>query len=119
MEANVLKELIESLGINWAVVLLYICSGLIVKAYLPATINIPFTKIEVTSAWKTLIVGSVVVAIYVFIEYRYPEEFDRHTLKQLFVSYIFTTSFYELILKETVVDYIVSLLKKIKPKKDE
>lgn len=113
-----LKHILESLNIDWAVVLLYICAGLIAKVYLPENVRIPFTKLDITNAWRTLIIGSIIVAIYVFIEYKYPAEFNRETLKRLFVSYIFTTSFYELALKDTVVKLLVNLLNKIKPKDD-
>ena len=114
---EMLKKMLDGLGIEWAVVLLYICSGLIVKSFFPGRINIPFTKINITDAWRVLILGSIVVAIYVLIEYRYPNEFTRMTLKKLFVSYIFTTSFYELVLKDTVAAWIVGLFEKIKVKK--
>ena len=116
---ELIKHIFASLGIDWAVVLLYICSGLLVKAYLPDNIRIPFTKINITIAWRTLIIGSIITLIYVFIEYKYPTEFNRETLKRLFVSYIFTTSFYELVLKDTVVNLIINLLSKLKPAKDE
>lgn len=112
---QILIDTIQSLGVDWAVVLLYICAGLLVKAYLPDTINIPFTQLNITIAWRTLIIGTLIVGIYVAIEYRYPQEFTRETLKKLFVSYIFTTSFYELVLKDTIVARIVYLLEKLKP----
>jgi len=111
--------LIKSLGVEWPVVLLYICAGLISKAYLPDTMRIPFTKYIITDAWKVLVVGTLIVSVYVFIEYKYPVEFTRETLKKLFVSYIFTTSFYELALKNTIVPRIVWLLEKLKPKQDQ
>lgn len=113
-----IKIIFNSLGIDWSVVLLYICAGLITKAYFPDTIHIPFTKYNITDAWRVLIVGTVLISVYVFIEYKYPTEFTRDTLKKLFVSYIFTTSFYELALKDTVAPMIVSVLKKLKPKPD-
>ncbi|HRQ17692.1 MAG TPA: hypothetical protein PL085_11490 [Agriterribacter sp.] len=116
---ELIKSIFTGLGIDWSVVLLYICSGLLVKAYLPDNIRIPFTKINITVAWRTLVIGSIITLIYVFIEYRYPSEFNRETLKRLFVSYIFTTSFYELVLKDTVVNLIINLLSKLKPAKNE
>ncbi|HRE52218.1 MAG TPA: hypothetical protein PK339_12400 [Flavitalea sp.] len=110
-----LIELLNSLGIEWAVVLIYICAGLLVKAFLPNTINIPFTRVNITVPWRVLILGTFLVAVYVFIEYQYPTEFTRATLKRLFVSYIFTTSFYEIVLKDTIAKWIVDA---IKSKKD-
>ena len=115
---EMLKKILDGLGIEWAVVLLYICSGLIVKSFFQGKITIPFTKRNITDAWRVLILGSIVVAVYVLIEYRYPNEFTRMTLKKLFVSYIFTTSFYELVLKDTVAAWIVGLFEKIKVKKN-
>jgi hypothetical protein len=120
MEAiDFMQSLFHALGIDWAVVLLYICAGLIVKAYFPDTIHIPFTKLNITDAWRVLIVGTVIVGIYVFIEYKYPTDFTRQTLKGLFVSYIFTTSFYEIVLKDTVAGRIINVLQRLKPAKDE
>lgn len=116
---QILIDTINALGIDWAVVLLYICAGLIVKAYLPDNVFIPFTKVKITIAWLTLLLGSLITLIYVIIEYQYPTEFTRETLKKLFVSYIFTTSFYELVLKDTVVARIVWVLEKLKPKTTE
>lgn len=116
MEEVSFKSIMDYIGIDYTVVLLYVCAGLIVKAYLSGTFHIPFTKLDVTIAWRTLIIGTVLVAIYVFIEYKYPSEFDRATLKKLFISYVFTTSFYELVLKETIVKWIVNVLNKLKPK---
>jgi hypothetical protein len=109
----------QSLGIDWAVVLIYVCAGLIDKAYLPDDIRVPFTRFNVTAAWRTLVVGTVLVSVYALIEYKYPTEFTRETLKKLFVSYIFTTSFYEIVLKDTVAGRIVSVLEKLKPAKDQ
>jgi hypothetical protein len=116
---DLIKSTFDSLGIDWAVVLLYVCSGLIGKAYFPDKIHVPFTQKNITDAWRTLIVGTVLVAVYVFIEYKYPAEFTRETLKKLFVSYIFTTSFYEIVLKDTIAQRIVNLLEKLKPAKEE
>jgi hypothetical protein len=113
-----IKSVFTLLGIDWIVVLLYVCSGLIGKAYFPEKIHIPFTKLNVTPAWRTLIVGTILVGIYVAIEYKYPAEFTRETLKRLFVSYVFTTSFYELVLKDVVAERIVNILSKLKPKQD-
>lgn len=104
-------ELLSSLGIEWAVVLIYICAGLLVKAFLPDMIYIPFTQINITIPWRVLFLGTVLVSIYVFIEYQYPTEFTRATLKRLFVSYIFTTSFYEIVLKDTIAKWIVDAIK--------
>ena len=120
MEAiELMKSLIAALGINWIVVLLYICSGLLVKAYLPGPLHIPFTKLNITDAWRVLIVGTVIVGIYIFIEYRWPAGFTRETLKGLFVSYIFTTSFYEIVLKDTIAGRIINILQKLKPAKED
>lgn len=114
-----IKIIFNSLGIDWYVVLLYVCAGLITKAYFPDKIHIPFTRFNITDAWRVLIVGTVLISVYVFIEYKYPTEFTRDTLKKLFVSYIFTTSFYELALKDTIVPRIVWLLQKLKAKPDQ
>lgn len=111
-------QIISSIGIEWSVVLLYICAGLITKAYMPDRIHLPFTKLNITDAWRVLIVGTIIISVYALIEYKYPTEFTRGTLKKLFVSYIFTTSFYELVLKDTIAARIVSILEKIKPKQN-
>jgi hypothetical protein len=115
METIDFKSFFGFLGIDWIVVLLYVCAGLIGKAYFPDRIHIPFTKFNITDAWRTLIVGTVIIAVYVWIEYKYPTEFTRATLKKLFISYIFTTSFYELVLKDTIAARIVNILEKLKP----
>lgn len=119
METIDFSSFFNFLGIDWIVVLLYVCAGLIGKAYFPDYIRVPFTKRNVTDAWRTLIVGTLIIAGYVFLEYKYPSEFTRATLKKLFVSYIFTTSFYELVLKDTIAARIVSILEKLKPSKAE
>lgn len=115
METIDFKSFFDFLGIDWIVVLLYVCAGLIGKAYFPDRIHIPFTRFNITDAWRTLIVGTVIIAVYVWIEYKYPTEFTRATLKKLFISYIFTTSFYELVLKDTIAARIVNILEKLKP----
>lgn len=119
MEPFDFSSFFNFLGIDWIVVLLYVCAGFIGKSYFPNAIHIPFTKLNITDAWRTLIVGTFIVAVYVAIEYKYPTEFTRETLKKLFVSYIFTTSFYEIALKDTVADRIISILGKLKPSKKE
>src|SRR5690349_16407673 len=115
METIDFSSFFNFLGIDWIVVLLYVCAGLIGKAYFPDRIHIPFTDKNITDAWRTLIMGTVLIAGYVILEYKYPTEFTRATLKKLFVSYIFTTSFYELVLKDTIAARIVSILEKLKP----
>jgi hypothetical protein len=115
MENFDIKSVFDFLGIDWIVVLIYICAGFIGKAYFPERIHIPFTKKNVTPAWRTLIVGTVLVVGYAFLEFKYPTEFTRATMKKLFVSYFFTIAFYEIALKDTVSARIVAILEKIKP----
>lgn len=115
METFDFRSVFDFLGIDWIVVLIYICAGFIGKAYLPGKICIPFTKYNVTPAWRTLIVGTTLVVGYAFLEFKYPDEFTRTTLKKLFVSYFFTIAFYEIALKDTVAARIVAVLEKIKP----
>jgi hypothetical protein len=118
MENFDFSSFFNALGIDWAVVLLYCAAGWFGKAYFPDRIHVPFTKWNITDAWRTLMVGTVLIGIYVWIEYKYPTEFTRATLKKLFISYVSTTSLYELILKDTVTARIVSILQKLKPAKE-
>ena len=113
---NSIQAFLNAIGVDWWIVLLYICAGFVVKAYLPETIKIPFINIIITDAWKVLIVGTMIVTIYTLIQYQYPDEFMRELKMKLFVSYIFTTSFYEIALKNTVAKYIVKVQKRITPK---
>lgn len=113
---NDITNFLSAIGVDWSIVLLYICAGFFVKAYIPDEVKIPFTGLKVTDAWKVLIVGTAVVTVYTLIQYQYPNEFTREIRMKLFVSYIFTTSFYEIALKNTVAKYIVKVLKRITPK---
>lgn len=115
-----IKDLLSFIEVDWYVVLLYICAGFIVKVYMPDNIRVPFTKRNFTNAWLTLLVGTVIVSLYVWIWYKYPEDLNRAGMKKLFISYIFTTSFYEIAIKDTIANAIVNALSKLKSKsKDE
>jgi len=103
------KDIFTFLNIDFKVVLLYICAGLIVKAYLNGDWCIPFTKRAVTTAWKTLIVGTIICTVYVLIDHGGYKTVTRVDMKTLFYTYIFTTSFYELVLRDTVISWIVGL----------
>lgn len=82
------------IAIDPMVIVLVVAAGYFQRYYL----KIEFIgKYRVLPAWKTLFMGTLFVTIYVLID-RGGGKVDNAYLKKAFFSYIFATSFYELIL---------------------
>ena len=77
------------------VILLIIMGGYFQRYYWKSETKIG--KIFILPAWKTLIVGTLFVIIYTLIT-KYDGTFAPSYVKQAFLSYVFATSAYELIL---------------------
>lgn len=77
-------------NINVMVLALIIVGGIAATRFL--------SKWKWDGALKTLLVGSIFVGIYILIRYM-NGEFHKTDLESYFVTYCFTTSLYELILK--------------------
>lgn len=76
--------------IDWVVMMLFILGGLFAKNY--------FTDWKLSTAWKTLLVGSLFVLIYVLVQW-WAGKFHIHDIDRYVFTYFATTSLYELILK--------------------
>jgi len=88
MEQQAIQELIDH--VDWVVMMLFIVGGMFAKNYL--------TGWRISNAWKTLIVGSVFVSIYVLVQLAIGK-FEKDFLDKYVFTYFCTTSLYELILK--------------------
>lgn len=77
------------------VILLIIMGGYFQRYYWKQQTKVG--RIFVLPAWKTLIVGTLFVIIYTLIT-KYDGTFTPSYVKQAFLSYVFATSAYELIL---------------------
>lgn len=86
-----------SLNIDLMIVLLVISGGFFQKKYWN-------TDTRLNSAFKTLIVATVFTAIYLLLSCDF-ESFEtaKHCLKIAFISYCISTSFYEIIVKHTLI----------------
>jgi hypothetical protein len=78
---------------------LIVAGGFFAKSYLKTWTNIG--KMHVLDSWKTLIVGTVFSVGYLVVV-RLSEGLPKEIWTELFTSYIFATSFYELILGPVV-----------------
>jgi hypothetical protein len=105
---QVVQEFLDSigiflakLGINPIYIMLWVCAGYFQKTYLQGLtgIKIPFSakRILVNEAWKTLILGSLFSFVYAALKRPLNEV---HTWVEFCASYVFTTSMYELFIKE-------------------
>lgn len=111
MEA--IKEILQGIGefltavkINPMYVLLWVAAGYIQKTYLAKV-----TKLN--EAWKTLILGSVFSLVYAIL---LRPIVMKATWVEFFASYVFTTSLYELFLKD-LVNKIILFVKRFYEKK--
>jgi hypothetical protein len=87
-----INEFLLALKINAMYVLLWVAAGYIQKTYFA-------WFIKIGEAWKTLILGSVFSVIYAIL---LRDVGQRNTWVEFCASYIFTTSMYELFLKDLV-----------------
>lgn len=84
-----MEELIQKLGIDIPILIIYILGGLFAKKYI---------KIKgVSTTYTTLIVGSLLTIAYVIAMYL---ENNILPFTKIIMSYALATSFYELILKQ-------------------
>jgi hypothetical protein len=86
-----MDQFLLEFGIDKTIVLLVIAGGFFATTYLK-------TWTWASDAWKTLIVGSIFSAAYIFVVFQ-EKEITAATWKTFLVSYVFSTSFYELALK--------------------
>lgn len=84
--------LIESNYFDVAIIILVVCSGFLVKRFWTQ-------QGKLCTAWRTLIISSVLIVIYTVIMLATHELHPTYWAK-CFVSYTVATSFYELILKK-------------------
>ena len=108
------SDLLNFFQLDGTMLWLYVAAGFIAKAYFDHRWNIPFTKREITMAWKTLFIGTAVCIAYMLIEFQGYENIGQTDQRKLFYTYIFATGTYQLFLKDTVAAVIVGWLKKIK-----
>lgn len=94
----------DSMHLDIIIIVLVIAGGFWAKTYLDGWTHIRIGKWQpaFSNAWKTLIIGTVFAAIYVFI-LRITTGLPKDTYLRIFYSYVFATSFYELILGPFVV----------------
>ena len=85
-----------SLGINYQIVIMILLGGIFAQTYFRAFTHIGPFKID--AAWRTLIVGTAFVfGLVIFKAYRGP--LPKEIWEEYFISYIFSTSLYEIDLK--------------------
>ncbi|TAN17245.1 MAG: hypothetical protein EPN37_07265 [Chitinophagaceae bacterium] len=94
--------------INTVVMILILLGGIFATRYL--------TTWKITSAWKTLIVGTLFVTIYIGIK-ALEDTFKVADIESYFITYCVTTSLYELILKHFM-DWIQNQLNSSKTGSD-
>lgn len=86
-----MEQLFAFFGIDPIIILLVISGGFFATRYLKSWT-------WMSDAWKTLIVGSVFSAAYIWIVF-HEKEMTAIIWKSFLISYVFATSFYELGLK--------------------
>lgn len=96
---NFLNYVEQEFHINVVIVMLVIAGGFWAKTYLDKWTHIRIGKWrpQVLMAWKTLIVGTIIIAAYILV-IRYTDGISKEEWKSTFTSYVFATSFYELII---------------------
>jgi hypothetical protein len=99
---NFLKEI----HIDPIIAMIIVAGGFFSKTYLKDLTNIG--RFKFTDAWKTLLVGSIFITVYIII-LSLTNAFPQDMWLEVFYSYIFATSFYELILSPIM----ASITKKI------
>ena len=92
-------EFLKDLHINPIIALLIVAGGFFQKAYLKNITQIG--KIQILDSWKTLFVGTVFSIGYLIVV-QLSEGLPKEIWVELFTSYVFATSFYELILGPVV-----------------
>jgi hypothetical protein len=92
-------EFLRSFHIDPIVVVLIIAGGFFAKTYLGGLthVRIGVKQANISVAWKTLIVGTWFSAMYIGILAAIGQ-FSKDIWLELFYSYVFATSFYELII---------------------
>lgn len=93
-----LLEQIKNLGIDPIIVILIIAGGFFATRYLGSLTKIQLGKMVISfnDAWKTLLVGTVFTILYIVVLH-FSGELQRDMVKSFFYSYVFATSFYELL----------------------
>lgn len=98
-----LIETIKRLGIDPVIVILIIAGGFSAKRYLASLTKIQIGKFvfNFNDAWKTLVVGTIFTTVYILV-LKFTGELERNMFKSFFYSYVFATSFYELLVGPVV-----------------
>jgi len=93
------SQFLKLLHLNPIIIILVLGSGFWAKNYLKkwSAIRIGKFSVVISTAWKTLIVGTLFTVVYILIASR-GISVTKEMWIEFFVSYIFATSFYELIL---------------------
>jgi hypothetical protein len=94
-----LFKTLEELRIDPVIVMSIFAGGFWAKKYLDGWTHIRIGKWrpKFTTAWKTLIVGSIFTALYIAIMIM-TGNIDQELILKYFYSYVTATSFYEIIL---------------------
>lgn len=107
-ETSILEALMQALKYFWALMDFAVIGIVLLSGYFAGRyLNQPIITKHVGTAWRTLIVSVVFVAIYVIALKKDGGSFEY---TKLFVSYVTATSLYELIIK-TIGNYLPSQLK--------
>ncbi|MGN6438387.1 MAG: hypothetical protein ACTHMM_17725 [Agriterribacter sp.] len=97
-----LLSFLKALGVDWTLVFIYWLGGTFITTFFVSTWRIPFTRYCVTGAWRTLLIGTMLIALWLRITYGPIILWTQEIKKTVFISYLFTTSMYELFLKDTL-----------------
>lgn len=92
-------QTLKEIHLDPIIIILILAGGFWSKTYLKSWSKIGFKNwtLEVSNAWKTLIIGTVFSGLYVGIMH-WTNKATPEIWTELFYSYIFATSFYELII---------------------
>lgn len=92
-----LTRLAQSLQLDWMIMVLILISGFWVKRLWQSDVVLFNRTFKISTAWKTMIVGSVFCAVYLYLhKYKTGEPID---VSSAFKTYAITTSLYELLIK--------------------
>lgn len=95
-----------NMGINRQIVIMVLLGGLFAQSYFNGFTHIG--KIKIDAAWRTLIIGSLFVAGLIAVKaIRGP--LPKGIWEEYFISYVFSTSLYELILKKAFNKLLIKL----------
>jgi hypothetical protein len=95
-------DVLKEFHLDYKVIAMVLAGGFFAKTYFKWNhIHIGKFRMALTDAWKTLMIGSFFVSLYIGITFLV-QGFPKEIWLDVFYSYIFTTSFYELLLQPFV-----------------